>query len=1041
VTARSIASDLAGMSHPRGMLIPEMSGRASSPVLVGRAEQMAALEAAFVSARQGGPSAVLLGGEAGVGKSRLVSDFSRTAASAGARVLTGGCLELGTDGLPFAPFTAVLRDLVHEMGADAVASMLPGRTTRGLARLLPELGEPDTGGDPAEARARLFEEVLRALEHLTRHSPVVLIIEDAHWADRSSRDLLTFLIGNQRSLSGLLIVVTFRSDELHRTHPLRPLLASLDRIAWVERIELPRLTRHDTSELAVRILGREPDDELAEALYHRSEGNPLFVEALLCCDGELSHELPESLRDLLLESVRRLPEDTQEVLRVASAGGEATGHALLAEVSGLDDAALTRAVRPAVIANVLHPRGDGYAFRHELIREAVHEDLLPGEHGRLHSRFAEAIDADPTLVPPGRAAIEMAHHWHSAHDSAWALIGAWRAAAQAGRAVAAAERLSLLARVLELWDQVPDAAERIEADHVRVTEEAVSAAHDAGEYERGVALATSALRELDPAADPVRVAHLLVRRSKFKMKLGRKDYAEELEEALEYAPADVSPGTRIEVLLALAHCPPKITIERSYAEEALALARQAGDEASEADALLTLAFFNAKPGEQAASGSGPLELVAQARDLAGRRGAQGVLLRAAVAESHLLEGAGEHELAAEAARYGAESADLQVLSRTSGSVLAVNQAEPLLALGRWDEVLAIATAAMDRFLAPGPMNRALLHIMAGSVQLGRGEETAAGRSMMTARDALRSVRYEDQHQLPLARLEILYALAKGGPAAAVAATSQTLDRFELAAGSPRYGWPVVVAGAFAALAGLRLAGLSHDERLRDDSAGIADRLRTVAEKLETFGPWQRAFALTYAAADADAARLIAAFPDGSGPGSDARVPDGLAGLLAAWDEAAVAWDGLGEPYSLGETLLHAAEAALACGDRDGAAARLERAAPLAAALGAQPLGEQIAILARRARIRLAPSAASSGAAPGDVGADDGDLGLTERELEVLRLVAEGRSNREIAGELFISPKTASVHVSNILSKLGVSNRGEAAATAHSLRLFDPTSTV
>ena len=166
-------------------------------------------------------------------------------------------------------------------------------------------------------------------------------------------------------------------------------------------------------------------------------------------------------------------------------------------------------------------------------------------------------------------------------------------------------------------------------------------------------------------------------------------------------------------------------------------------------------------------------------------------------------------------------------------------------------------------------------------------------------------------------------------------------------------------------------------------------------------------------------------------------------MVAASDQTATAWDLLGKPYSLGETLLHAAEAALACGDRDGAAERLQRAAPLAAALGAQPLGEQIAILARRARIRLAPSAdsASSGAAPGDVGADDGELGLTERELEVLRLVAEGRSNREIAGELFISPKTASVHVSNILGKLSVSNRGEAAAKAHSLRLFDPTSTV
>ena len=624
MTAPSIAGDLSGMSDPRGMLTPEMSGRASSPVLVGRDEQMAALDAAFVSVRRGGPSAVLLGGEAGVGKSRLVSDFGRPAAAAGARVLTGGCLELGTDGLPFAPFTTVLRDLVHEMGADAVASMLPGRTTRGLARLLPELGEPDTAGDPAEARARLFEEVLRALEHLTRHSPVVLIIEDAHWADRSSRDLLTFLIGNQRALSGLLIVVTFRSDELHRTHPLRPLLASLDRIAWVERIELPRLTRHDTGELVVRILGRQPASDLADKLYHRSEGNPLFVEALLCCDGELSQELPESLRDLLLDSVRKLPEDTQEVLRVASAGGESTGHALLGTVTGLDDVALTRAVRPAVIANVLQARGDGYAFRHELIREAVHEDLLPGEHGRLHSRFAEAIDADPTLVPPGRAAVEMAHHWHSAHDSAWALIAAWQAAAQAGRAVAAAERLSLLARVLELWDQVPDAAERIAADHSQVLEEATAAAHDAGELERGIALATSALRELDPATEPERVAKLLGDRGHFKMKLGRRDFTRDLKDALDYVPGDVSPGIRVDILLALARCPPKVTDERSYAEEALALARRAGDQAKEANALLTLAMFNADPGQQAPADSGPLDLIAQARAMAERRGADDV---------------------------------------------------------------------------------------------------------------------------------------------------------------------------------------------------------------------------------------------------------------------------------------------------------------------------------------------------------------------------------------------------------------------------------
>jgi DNA-binding CsgD family transcriptional regulator len=406
----------------------------------------------------------------------------------------------------------------------------------------------------------------------------------------------------------------------------------------------------------------------------------------------------------------------------------------------------------------------------------------------------------------------------------------------------------------------------------------------------------------------------------------------------------------------------------------------------------------------------------------------------------------------EAARRATADADPQLLARTSGTVLAVNQAEPLFALGRWDDALAIAAAALDHFLAPGPMNRALLHVITGSVRLARGDLDAASWSVMTARGALRSVRYEDQHQLPLARLEILLALAANGPAAGLAAASQTMDRFELGGSSPRYGWPVVTAAAFAVLAAARLAGPSHDERLRDEALVVADRLRTVAEKLERFGPEQRAFALTFAAADADAARLIAGFPDGghadagSGSGSGSGHGSGSggdAGLLAAWDEAAGAWDGLGEPQPFGETLLHAAEAALACGERDGAAQRLQRAAPLAARLGAQTLGEQIAILARRARIRLDGGDGSGAAVAGDGAADGGlglGLGLTERELEVLRLVAAGRSNREIAGELFISPKTASVHVSNILGKLGVASRGEAAAKAHSLRLFDPTST-
>src|SRR6202451_3708953 len=281
--------------------------------------------------------------------------------------------------------------------------------------------------------------MLILLEQLADRGPLVLIVEDAHWADRSTRDLLEFLIRNQRTIGGLLIVVTYRSDDLHRTHPLRPMLAELGRVDWVRRIDLGRLNRADTDELVARITGSEPREDAARAVYRRTEGNPLFVEALIG-DGEPDSGLPESLRDLLIAGVRRLPEPTQDVVRIASAGGKQVGHALLAAVVGLDDTALARALRPAVAADVVLCGADGYSFRHALIREAVHDELLPGERGGLHGRFARAIEGDPLLVPPGRAAVERAYHWYAALDPGWALISAWQAAGAGGRGVARGRR-------------------------------------------------------------------------------------------------------------------------------------------------------------------------------------------------------------------------------------------------------------------------------------------------------------------------------------------------------------------------------------------------------------------------------------------------------------------------------------------------------------------------------------------------------------------------------------------------------------------------
>jgi ATP/maltotriose-dependent transcriptional regulator MalT len=992
----------------RGGILDSVATRVSGR-LVGRADQLSALHGALARAGSGEPGTVLVGGEAGVGKSRLVSEFAGEAERAGARVLTGGCLELGADGLPFAPFTSVLRELVRDLGADGVAGLLPGGAARELARLLPEFGEPAGPDEAGAARARLFEQMLILLEQLADRDPLVLIVEDAHWADRSTRDLLQFLIRNQRTIGGLLIVVTYRSDELHRTHPLRPLLAELGRLTWVARIELGRLTRAETGELVAQITGREPRENAVSAVYRRTEGNPLFVEALVG-DAAPGSGLPESLHDLLVAGVRRLPEPAQEVVRVASAGGEQVGHALLAAVTGLDDTTLTSALRPAVAGNVLLADADGYAFRHTLIREAVHDELLPGERGGLHGRFARAIEGDPLLVPPGRAAVERAYHWHAALDPTWALISAWEAAAESGRALAHAEQLTMLSRVLELWDHVPDAAERIGADHMAVLEAAVQAAELAGEFDRGVMLAKAALKEVDVAAEPVRAALLLEKRGRLKEWLGREDYAEDLAEAVRLVPADPPSPARARVLEAAAHDihhregydPAEF---RARAEEAVAVARQAGDPGIEAKALTTLAV--AEP--FAAGMERKRALLAEARAAAARANAYQPLLGAAITESDMLEGFGEHEQAAAVARAGVATAVEYGLARTWGVILAVNLAEPLVSLGRWDEAAESIEHALE-YMPPRVM-RCSVWRLAGDLALARGDLAAADERTTSVRAVLDGVGYKDEHQLPVARLESEVRLAQGRPAEALASVEDALERYNVLA-SPRYAWPLLVVGVRACLA----AGAAGDRALARRADALRNRMRTDAGKLMADGVTQQAHRLTFAAEVARA--------DGQSPGD----------LRAAWDAAAQAWEAASEPYPLAGALLQAAGAALADGDHDGAAARLRRAAALAEHLGAQPLRDDAGLLARRARIVLGGGVGDAGGA-GSAGAAGRDgSGLTAREFDVLRLVAAGRSNREIAAELFISAKTVSVHVSNILGKLGVASRGAAAAAAHRLRL-------
>ncbi|MFC4056378.1 AAA family ATPase [Actinomadura syzygii] len=956
-----------------------MSAHAMSPVLVGRSVELGRLDDALAAA----PGAVLVGGEAGLGKTRLIREFATAVDGRRARVLSGGCLELGSNGLPFAPFTTVLRGLVRDVGIDGIAGLVPRGDTSCLARLLPEFGEPESDAASDEERARLFEVMLTLLERLAESGPVMLVIEDAHWADRSTRDLLSFLIRNVAD-APVLIVVTFRSDELHRAHPLRPLLAGLERAERVRRMEIGRLTRSDVASLVAQLLDDTPPAGLVDRVTARSEGNPLFIEALLDDDGTMPCLLPESLRDLLLAGVQRLPEETQEALRDASGGGTRIDHALLTAVTGLDDAELTRVLRPAVAANVLVVDGDGYAFRHALIREAVSDDLLPGEYTRLHKRYAEAMENDPNLVPPGRLWVELSFHWERAHNSTWALVASWRAAAEARKSLAYAECLTMLSRVLGLWDQVPDAAERIGADQIKVLQDAATAADQAGEFDRGIKLVNAALRELESRGDePELRAGLLELRGRMRYQMALPGFVEDLSAAVDALPVDPPSALRARALSTLGkyvRITTDIAKARQTAEEALSIARALGDPVTIAEALITR--FCADIDYE--SDTGLLEL----EEAAENAGAHRVLLRHYVIKSHFLEGAGRHEEAAAVAARGKELAREYGVERTQGTFLSINQAEPLVSLGRWDEALAVLNHAMEQ--DPAVTTRTSLLVLSGWVSLARGDiGTARARLVLSSEIMNLKMKWmKTQDYFTMLWLEANILLAEGDARAALDAVRPVLDHSGLP-DDARYAWPTL-AVAVAACADLGDAAADDLRRVEERAAGLASR-----------GPLQRAHKLMFAA---ELTRVR--------------------GVLdrAAWDAAAAAFEAVGNPYHRARALFRAAEAAAAGGDHDAATVRLETAAELAAGLGAAPLGELVADLLRRTRTsrRGDPSA---------------PLGLTPREFEVLRLVAQGRSNRDIAGALFISVKTASVHVSNILGKLDVTSRGEAAATAHRLGLF------
>jgi DNA-binding CsgD family transcriptional regulator/tetratricopeptide (TPR) repeat protein len=997
--------------------------RLTSRAFIGRAEQLGALEDGLERAAAGEPGAFLVGGEAGVGKTRLVSEFGVRAEAAGARVTTGGCVELSGGVAPLLPVVEALRRVSEQIGWGEWLRLV-GDARPELARLLPELGTASATPDRALARSRLFELLLGLLRRLADRDPVVWIVEDVHWADASTLDLLAFVVRNLRD-ERALVVVTFRDDETERHERLRAWLAWVSRAGRVERIDLPRFGPGDLRALLTDILGAAPEREVAERVFARSDGNAFIAEELLAAT-ENGDAIPATLRDVFVGHLARLDPSSQQVVRAAAAIGRHVDHELLASVAELPEGRLLPALREAVRQRLLVPEPDGrtYGFRHALMREAARGELLPGEREQLHARIAEALAERQELAGGTAATVagEIAHHWRAAGDAPRSLAAAVRAGSEAARAHAFADALELYEQALSAWEAVADAEALAGTDRPGLLARAAEAADLSGDRFRAIDLADAALRELDPVAEPVRAGFLYARRAWFAWNGGRgaEEALANLEEAIRLVPAEPPSLEHAEALSKLVRVLALLGRNddcRRRGEEALALVRRLGARALESELVNSLALRAANLGRQEEA----LALLREALDIAEEAGDPECLCLAYINLSSILGSYCRFEEAVSVALEGAEVARRLGVELVNGLWCIANAAENLIDLGRFDEADRISAGALEYDVRD--TTAAVLHLQRADLTARQGRLEAAERHLALARE-LGAATYSLEFRGSEASVAALVALQRGRSREAGASCAEVLAL--AAAGDDEMG----AAGLLSL--GLRsqadLAERARARRRPEEEANArahADAMQEIWRRLrEALGPGRtpspeiEAHAATAAA---ERARL-----DGS--------PD-----PACWATAQTAWDALGMAHHAAYARWRRAEALLAIqAGRDEARALLTEAHSACVVMRAEPLRADIEALARRARIELgaAPSAdAQEPTSPREQSAAAA-LGLTARELDVLALLADGRTNRQIAEALFISAKTAGVHVSNILRKLDATTRTQAATVALHAGLLD-----
>lgn len=958
--------------------------------MIGRESELDRLRAVFTESLTGLPQGVVISGEAGIGKTRLLEEFLGIA-SADALVLTGQCVDLGPVGAPYYPIQSVLRGLVENLGAPALLEA-GGPGAEALAALLPELG--GEGSDPSGAGLnRVHDTVAATFEAVSQQTPLVVVIEDLHWADEGTLDLLRFLLrvlGRGR----ILVVLTFRTEDVARGHPLRSLLSELDRSRSVARIELRRLSKAEARRQVVAILGSEPDDAAFDSVYARSEGVPFFVEELVGFDFTGEGELPWTLRELLLARYERLSEKSQHLVRLISAGGVRVDHDLLTAVFPGDPDQLDIAAREAVLANILVADDRSYAFRHALVREAIHADLLPGERTRFHTGFAEALEA---VAGEQRVATEISYHWMAAHDVKRAFPAALEAMSQARASYAYGTAAQMGERALELWDQIPEVERVAQRQKIDLFAQTASALRNAGEGERSLEMIDLALNEC-PRTEKLRYARLLRDKALYLGNTGRTGSIPLLREALELVPpgsmgmagtsglarSTMSAGElRSALLTALAGrlmLAARLDEALVAAHEALDEARAAGSDrhASIASNILGSSEINSGRFDE---GRAHLD---EAFELSAKDTSSRLRYRVNASDSEYL--LGHYPEALRIAELGIERARELGVERSSGIILKSNAVDPLIALGQWERADRFIDSAVR--LLPSPTFNAYLNRARIFLDTWRGETDAAFRLYRSVRSRARELgESEMQVRLSTPRVAAELFLARDAPAEAWDEMSVLFESDHRAVAG--YELPLLAVAA-RALAAARASDTPVDD-------GAEERLRFLVERVSwwpTAHLWSTIF-------DAEL----------SGPLGTGTDPE-------AWQRAAAVVDGdpAAQAHLPAYTALRLGQALIEAGERTSGIEALRTAIREADALGAGLVRRQAEAVAARAGLALNDTR-------GRRATDATEL--TVRERQVLDLIGQGMTNRQIGEELFISAKTASVHVSAILRKLGASSRTEA----------------